>query len=134
MRVGKRFEFAAAHLLPGYEGACSDVHGHTWRVEIEVEGEVHIGTCMVVDFKRLKEIVKPIIDTLDHSYLNEIIANPTAEAIATWIAMNIQEPIEREGVQLISVAVWESETSWARFLLEPSPARLRFPKPGEFPL
>jgi len=134
MRVGKRFEFAAAHHLPGFEGECGEIHGHTWRVEIEVEGEVHIGTCMVVDFKRLKEIVEPIIDTLDHSYLNEIIANPTAEAIATWIAMNIQEPIEREGVHLASVTVWESETSWAKFLLEFKPTVLRFPKPGEFPL
>jgi len=134
MRVGKCFEIAAAHSLPGYEGKCGEIHGHTWRIEIEIEGEVRVGTCMVIDFKCLKEIVAPIIETLDHSYLNDFIANPTAEAIATWIAMNIQESIEREGVRLISVTVWERETSWAKFLLEPSPARLRFPKPGEFPI
>jgi len=133
MRVGKQFTFVAVHQLPNYEGECCEPHTHNWRVEIEVEGEIHVGTCMVIDFKRFEEIVQPVIDLLNHSNLNNVIANPTAEALAYWIAGSVQSELAREGVDLSSVTVWESDISWAKIELPPAP-RLRFPKPGEFPI
>jgi 6-pyruvoyltetrahydropterin/6-carboxytetrahydropterin synthase len=88
-RIVKEFRFEAAHLLPNVpEGhKCSRLHGHSFRIEVQVEGEVdpHIG--WVMDFADIKAVVKPIIDQLDHYYLNDIegLENPTSEVIAGWL-------------------------------------------------
>jgi 6-pyruvoyltetrahydropterin/6-carboxytetrahydropterin synthase len=88
-RIAKEFRFEAAHLLPNVpEGhKCARLHGHSFRIEIVVEGEVdpHIG--WVRDFAEIKEAMKPLIARLDHYYLNDIegLENPTSEVIARWI-------------------------------------------------
>lgn len=85
----KDFEFAAAQSLPNFpEGhKCRRLHGHTFKVEVSVTGEVDESTGLFYDHARISEAMKPIIEELDHSYLNEIagLENPTIELTCRWL-------------------------------------------------
>ena len=89
MELFKEFTFEAAHRLPGVpEGhKCARLHGHSYRVEVHVAGEVDPSTGMVMDFADIKAAFAPLRDRLDHYYLNEIdgLENPTSENLARWI-------------------------------------------------
>ena len=98
--------FSAAHHLPNYDGACHNLHGHTWKVEVWILGEVNQDTGMLIDFK----LIKNVIDQLDHSNLNDIIDNPTAENLTLWIFNQLDEPPE---INWVCVRLWESENSYA---------------------
>ena len=107
MIIGKEFKFNAAHKLPNYNGKCKNLHGHTWKLIISLEGKVNKDTGMIVDFKELKAQVKEqVLDKLDHGYLNEIIDNPTCENLLTWIKENLKIK------DLKSIKLYESENSW----------------------
>ncbi|WDC83698.1 6-carboxytetrahydropterin synthase QueD [Caloramator sp. mosi_1] len=81
----KEFEFDAAHNLIHYHGKCERLHGHTYKLVVKLEGEPD-SEGMVFDFVELKRIVKErVIDKFDHTYLNEIIEQPTAENIAVYV-------------------------------------------------
>jgi len=108
MRVGRVFHFDAAHRLPDYRGRCESLHGHTYRLEVVVEGDVK-GDGMVLDFKRLGEVVSAeVLDKLDHQDLNSIIKNPTTENIVEWIHERLKGRLP-----LHSVRLWEGEGKWA---------------------
>lgn len=94
-------KIAAAHWLPNYPGPCSRLHGHTFLIEVWLEGPIDTETGMVVDFR----IVKNIIDTLDHRLLNDYIEMPTAENIAKYYFRAI--PL------CVKVRVWESDSCFA---------------------
>lgn len=87
-RLIKDFRFEAAQTLPNLpsDHKCTKMHGHSFKVEIVVEGDVdpHVG--WVYDHKRISEAMKPLMAMLDHSYLNEIqgLENPTIELMAAW--------------------------------------------------
>jgi len=88
MKLFKEFTFEAAHKLPlvPKDHKCFNLHGHSFKVKITVEGAVNeMG--WVMDFSNIKKTCKPIIDKLDHTYLNEIegLNNPTSENIAMWL-------------------------------------------------
>jgi 6-pyruvoyltetrahydropterin/6-carboxytetrahydropterin synthase len=89
MDVWKRFSFEAAHLLPNVpaEHKCARLHGHSYQVEVRVEGPIGETSGWVRDFADLAVAWEPLHDALDHRYLNDIegLANPTAEVLATWI-------------------------------------------------
>ena len=71
--VIKQFTFDAAHRLPNHKGKCKQMHGHTYKLEIGVTGNIQPATGMVVDFGDLKKIIqKQVIDLLDHQLLNEV--------------------------------------------------------------
>jgi 6-pyruvoyltetrahydropterin/6-carboxytetrahydropterin synthase len=107
----RTFRFEAAHALPDLPQGhkCRRMHGHSYRVDIHVTGQVDEETGWVVDFGRIKKIVEPIIDQLDHSVLNEIpgLANSTSERIARylWDRISPELPI------LSAVTIWESDNS-----------------------
>ena len=65
----KKFYFDAAHYTPGVEGKCQNIHGHTYRLDVEVEGEINKATGMVIDFLVLKKIVKRIVEEYDHKII-----------------------------------------------------------------
>jgi 6-pyruvoyltetrahydropterin/6-carboxytetrahydropterin synthase len=111
IKVIKSFEFEAAHMLPGYPGACSKLHGHSYKLQIGVKGNVEEATGMVMDFKELKEIVNDrIITPLDHAYLNDLgFHMPTAENIAIWILREL----EAFSVPVCLVRLWETADSYA---------------------
>lgn len=89
MQIFKEFTFEAAHRLPflptGHK--CGRLHGHSYRVEIHVRGEVRQPEGWVIDFADIKAATGPAIEALDHRYLNEVegLENPTSEAVARWI-------------------------------------------------
>ncbi|NPA15136.1 MAG: 6-carboxytetrahydropterin synthase QueD [Deferribacteres bacterium] len=108
--------FSAAHFLREYQGACENLHGHNWRVELEVVGDELDETGLLVDFKRLKAVLKEVLDVLDHRLLNEIPpfdrVNPSSENIARFIFCEAGKRLP-ESVKVKSVAVWESDRACA---------------------
>ncbi|HEU5174332.1 MAG TPA: 6-carboxytetrahydropterin synthase QueD [Gemmatimonadaceae bacterium] len=89
MEIFKEFTFEAAHRLPNLpaDHKCTRLHGHSFRVAVYVTGPVAEREGWVMDFGDLKQAFKPIYDTLDHNYLNDIpgLENPTSENLARWI-------------------------------------------------
>ncbi len=85
----REYRFEAAHSLPNVpEGhKCKRVHGHSYRVGVVVEGEVGEKTGWVMDFSEIDEVIRPLIDQLDHRLLNDIpgLSNPTSELLAHWL-------------------------------------------------
>jgi 6-pyruvoyltetrahydropterin/6-carboxytetrahydropterin synthase len=89
VELEKTFTFEAAHVLPKTpEGhKCRRLHGHSFRVDVAVAGEVDEGAGWLVDYADIKDAFAPLSDQLDHRYLNEIrgLENPTSENLAAWI-------------------------------------------------
>lgn len=89
MEIFKEFTFEAAHHLPhtppGHK--CRRLHGHSFHVAVHVAGPIDEKRGWVMDFADVKAAAKPLVEQLDHRYLNEIegLANPTSEVIARWI-------------------------------------------------
>ncbi|VFP84529.1 6-carboxy-5,6,7,8-tetrahydropterin synthase [Candidatus Erwinia haradaeae] len=90
----KDFTFEAAHYLPNApEGhQCANLHGHSFKVRLEVTGVVNPYTGWVVDFADIKRVFQPIHDQIDHSCLNKIagLENPTSEVLAAWIWQKVK--------------------------------------------
>jgi 6-pyruvoyltetrahydropterin/6-carboxytetrahydropterin synthase len=88
-RLAKEFRFESAHWLPNVPPGhkCGRMHGHSFRAEIVVEGEVDPRTGWVIDFADIKAAIRPLADQLDHHCLNEVpgLENPTSEVVARWI-------------------------------------------------
>jgi 6-pyruvoyltetrahydropterin/6-carboxytetrahydropterin synthase len=89
MEIFSEVTFEAAHRLPHVpEGhKCARLHGHSYRVEIHVSGELDPEAGWVMDFADVKAAFRPLHDQLDHRYLNEVpgLDNPTSENLARWI-------------------------------------------------
>jgi 6-pyruvoyltetrahydropterin/6-carboxytetrahydropterin synthase len=91
MFVTREFKFDAAHFLTDYYGKCERMHGHTYKLQVTLEGEIQ-SNGLVIDFVILKRIVKKyVLDKLDHHLLNDLIDNPTAERIVTWIWKQLED-------------------------------------------
>ncbi|WP_422362159.1 6-carboxytetrahydropterin synthase QueD [Reichenbachiella sp.] len=94
MVIYKKFAFDSAHFLPNVpEGhKCKNMHGHTYHLTVYLEGDLDTELQWVMDFKELKDVVKPVIEQIDHQLLNDIkgLENPTAERIVVWIWEQIQ--------------------------------------------
>ena len=117
IKITKQFKFEAAHFLPNYEGACNNLHGHSYLLEISLEGypkENGSEMGMVMDFGRLKKIVnEEIIEKMDHHLLNDIpgLENPTAEKMVVWVWNILFEKLP----DIVSVKLWETETSYVEY-------------------
>jgi 6-pyruvoyltetrahydropterin/6-carboxytetrahydropterin synthase len=89
MEIFKEFTFEAAHRLPNVPAGhkCARLHGHSFRVAIHVRAPEDARLGWVMDFGEIKEAFQPLLDRLDHYYLNEIegLQNPTSEQLARWI-------------------------------------------------
>jgi len=112
-------DFAAAHLLRGYDGPCCRLHGHNWKVEVEVTATALDAIGMGVDFKIIKQNTRQIIERLDHRNLNEIPPfdqlNPTAENIAAHLYAELAQRLNSERVQISGVTLWETERASVRY-------------------
>lgn len=107
----KEFEFDAAHNLINYHGKCEKLHGHTYKLVVKLEGTAD-DEGMIFDFVELKKIVKEkVIDKFDHSYINEIIKQPTAENIAVYVFNELKDVLKRDNCRLFEVEVWETKSS-----------------------
>lgn len=115
--------FEAAHCIRNYPGKCNRLHGHNWKVEVNICGSKLNELGMLVDFVDLKAAVNDILVDLDHYYLNEVEPfckiNPTAENLAKYIYEKLDEaPIFQQDVKLRLIRVWESLNSAAAYSKE----------------
>lgn len=115
-------DFAAAHLLRGYPGPCSRLHGHNWKVEVEVTETRLDEIGMGMDFRDIKTATKAVIDQMDHRHLNELPPfdeiNPTAENIAAHIYQQLVEKLNDERVSVHAVTLWETERACVSYTEE----------------
>jgi 6-pyruvoyltetrahydropterin/6-carboxytetrahydropterin synthase len=111
MEIFKEFTFEAAHRLPHVpaDHKCSRLHGHSYRVAVHVDGPVEDSSGWVRDFADLSRAMKPVLEVLDHHYLNEVpgLDNPTSERIARWIWQRLRPALP----DLAQVVVHETCTS-----------------------
>ena len=116
-------DFASAHTLRDYPGACSRMHGHNWKLEVEVRTERLDDSGMGMDFKAIRCIAQEVTALLDHQYLNDVPPfdqiNPTAENIAAWLHQEIGRRLNREHIRVQAVTLWETERACVRYEEEP---------------
>lgn len=111
-RIGRTFTFEASHHLPWHTGECRFVHGHSYRLLVEVSGALNKNG-VVWDFREMKEFVQEhVLATLDHSSLNTSFVNPTAEIIAQviWTRLSSKLP---SGIALETVRLYEGGDGYA---------------------
>jgi 6-pyruvoyltetrahydropterin/6-carboxytetrahydropterin synthase len=105
--------FAAAHRLPDHEGKCSRLHGHTYGLEVTVEGTPQAtgpAAGMVMDFAELRaRVSEVVVEPLDHQLLNDLfVFVPTAEAVAGWAFEHLREA----GLLVVRVRLAEGPNSY----------------------
>ena len=117
--LGVKDSFAAAHRLIGYEGKCEELQGHNFLVEAMFTGNDLGDNGLRVDFKILKDLLKNVLETLDHKYINEIPffsqRASSAEYIAMYIFAEIEERIRGKEHSLKVIKVWESDKAFAAY-------------------
>lgn len=140
-KVMKEFKFCAAHMLEScYTQACRKVHGHNYRVEVVMQCPELNRDGMVIDFGKIKDVVKPLIDEWDHKMILKecgvgnnggsvfLTVNPTAENMAKIIFSKISEQYSSlnssseknenghiRAIRVCSVRVYETDSSWAEY-------------------
>ena len=115
--------FAAGHALRGYRGKCEKVHGHNYRVQVRVAGEKLDSAGLLMDFVDLKQLLRAVIERLDHEFLNDVppfdALNPSAENMAKYFYDEISQALAASQpdspVRLSSVKIWETDTSTATY-------------------
>jgi 6-pyruvoyltetrahydropterin/6-carboxytetrahydropterin synthase len=105
--VTKTFRFEAAHQLPWHQGKCRNLHGHSYRLEVSVAGPVG-PQGIVIDFADVAAVVEAeIVARYDHTYLNDLMDNPTAELLAH----EIWKTLEAAGLAIAGIRLWETDDS-----------------------
>ncbi len=94
MLIYKEFTFDSAHKLPNVPDGhkCKNLHGHTYKLTVYLEGEIDEKLGWVMDFNELKQVIKPLLNRMDHHYLNDLpgLENPTSEVLVRWIWNQVQ--------------------------------------------
>ncbi|BFU59589.1 MULTISPECIES: 6-carboxytetrahydropterin synthase QueD [Rodentibacter] len=137
-KVSKEFSFDMAHLLDGHDGKCQNLHGHTYKLQVEISGdlsEVGAKKSMVIDFSDLKTVVKKtILDPMDHAFIYDetsereskiatllqeldsktfgVPFRTTAEEIARFIFNRLKYD---EKLPVSAVRLWETPTSFCEY-------------------
>jgi 6-pyruvoyltetrahydropterin/6-carboxytetrahydropterin synthase len=114
--------FAAGHYLRNYKGKCENPHGHNYKVRITLRGAELDKAGLLLDFKDLKEVMKGVIERLDHQMLNDIepftVLNPSAENLAKYFfdqANARLKSVTGGRVAVRDVTIWETDTTTARY-------------------
>lgn len=117
--ISKDFSFAAAHCIPDHPGKCQHLHGHNYRVRVELRASRLDELGMVVDFSLLKDWLKEVAGRFDHRVINDVPPfdrqNPTAELMSEFIYREIRERLEDDRVEVRRVEVWENDSCCAIF-------------------
>jgi len=115
-------DFAAAHWLRDYPGDCSRLHGHNWKVEVEVEATALDELGMGLDFKTIRQETRRVTARLDHRCLNELppfdAINPTAENIAAYIHGELAQRLDDGRIRVAAVTLWETDRACVRYVEE----------------
>jgi len=114
--------FAAGHYLRNYKGKCENPHGHNYKVRVTLRGAELDKAGLLLDFKDLKDVMKDVIERLDHQMLNDVEPftrlNPSAENIAKYFYDETNGQLQSltgGRVSVKDVTVWETDTTTARY-------------------
>ncbi|EXI63102.1 6-carboxytetrahydropterin synthase QueD [Mannheimia granulomatis] len=136
-KIAKEFSFDMAHMLDGHDGKCQNLHGHTYKLQVEVTGDLHQNGAkrgMVMDYSDLKTVVKTyILEPMDHAFIYDlnseresqvaqllvdlkskvygIPSRTTAEEMAKYMF----EKLERVGLPVSLIRLWETPTSYCEY-------------------
>ena len=112
-------QFAAAHRLENFYGKCESLHGHNWKVEVFLAGNTLDRAGLLLDFGVIKSRTNEVLAEIDHQYLNELAAfrdcNPSSENLARYLYERLGAVFNGDGVKILRVNVWESDTSCASY-------------------
>jgi len=118
-RVDIEREFSAAHNLRGYQGNCSELHGHNWAVQAIIKANDLDSIGIAVDFRKLKSELDKILNDFDHKNLSELDCfkklNPTSEVIAKVVFDRLSEALNDERVEVEKIRICESPGSGATY-------------------
>ncbi|SRR5437667_3602177 len=114
--------FAAGHYLRNYRGKCEKPHGHNYKIRVTLEGRELDAAGLLLDFKDLKEVMKPAIDRLDHQMVNELqpftTVNPSAENLAKYFydeASSRLRQVTKGRVRVKNVTIFETDATTASY-------------------
>jgi len=114
--------FSSGHYLRNYRGKCENPHGHNYRVLVTLAGERLDETGLLLDFKLLKNLLRPIVEYLDHQMINDLAPftelNPSAENLARYFYQETSHQLREMTsgrVRVKDCTVFETDTSFARY-------------------
>lgn len=114
--------FAAGHYLRNYRGKCENPHGHNYKVRVTLYGEKLDRAGLLLDFKDLKDVMRDVVDRLDHQMINDLepftVLNPSAENLAKYFYGEAQAKLRSATngrVRVKDVTVWETDTTTATY-------------------
>jgi len=114
--------FAAGHYLRNYRGKCENPHGHNYKVRVTLAGQELDRAGLLLDFKDLREVMKHVIDRLDHKMINDlepfITLNPSAENLAKYFYEETNTKLRHETagrVRVKDVTIWETDETTATY-------------------
>jgi 6-pyruvoyltetrahydropterin/6-carboxytetrahydropterin synthase len=111
--------FSAAHHLRDYEGKCERIHGHNYKVELQLKSPIVDRSGMVADFTVIRQVLDKLLQRFDHQDLNLVKPfdklNPTAENIAKLVYEEMNLKFNTRKVKVSMVTVWETDSSFATY-------------------
>ena len=113
--------FSAGHALRGYKGKCENPHGHNYRVRVTLEGQQLDSVGLLYDFVHLKRMLREVIGSLDHQFLNDLAPfeaiNPSAENLAKFFHQETSRQIGEapNAPRITSITVWETDDTSATY-------------------
>ena len=114
--------FAAGHYLRNYKGKCENPHGHNYKVRVTLAGEELDKAGLLLDFKDLREVMKHVIDRLDHRMINDLepftVLNPSAENLAKYFYDEANGRLRSTTggrVWIKTVTIFETDTTTATY-------------------
>ncbi len=135
MKIAKEFHWEMGHRLPEHFGLCKNIHGHSYKMIVEFEGEID-EQGMVIDFYDVEKIINPIIEKLDHAFMvkeddeitlefleklnsKKVVVDffATVENICNYISDKIIKSNLPKNIKIINVRVYETAEDYAEFSL-----------------
>ena len=114
--------FSSGHYLRNYKGKCENPHGHNYRVLVTLQGEKLDHAGLLLDFKDLKQVMRPVVERLDHRMINDLEpfteVNPSAENLARYFFDETNRQLAEmtgDRVWVKDCTVYETDTSFARY-------------------
>jgi 6-pyruvoyltetrahydropterin/6-carboxytetrahydropterin synthase len=114
--------FSSGHYLRNYKGKCENPHGHNYKVCVTLAGAELDSTGLLLDFKLLKNLLRPVVERIDHQMLNDLepftVLNPSAENLAKYFYDQTSEQLSaltQGRVRVKQVTIWETDTCTATY-------------------
>ena len=114
--------FSSGHYLRNYRGKCENPHGHNYRVLVTLAGSELDEAGLLLDFKLLKQVMRPVVDYLDHQMINDLepftTINPSAENLARYFYQETEKQLREMTAGRVRVkdcTLYETDTSFARY-------------------